>query len=283
MTNPIFSIEREKQKMIDEMKRIGYSRKTILSYCFWIDKFFKYCNKGPRRVTKKEVMSYLNYLSSKGFSGSTMNICLSAIKFLFEEIMHRNIYLRVKYSRRAKIIPTVLSKEEIRKLFESVENEKHKLMIELMYSAGLRVSELLNLRVKDFEIDAGFGWVRHGKGNKDRFFIVAEGLKKRIKEFVGCKKDNGDCFLFAGNNGRMSARTVQEIVKSAAKKAAIKKNVHPHTLRHSFATHLVEQGNEITDVKELLGHGSLQTTMMYVHAANPIMFNVKSPFDCLYV
>lgn len=283
MTNPIFSIEKVKCDMTDEMRRIGYSNKTIIGYCFWIDRFLRYYNKEPRRVTKKEVMDYLKHLSSKGFAGSTMNICLSAIKFLFEEVMRRNIYLRIKYSRRAKTIPAVLSKEEVKKIFDTIENEKHKLMIELMYSAGLRVSELLNLRVKDLEINAGFGWVRHGKGNKDRFFIVARGLKEKIIEHVQKNCVGESSFLFAGIKGRISTRTVQEIVKSAAKKTGIKKNVHPHTFRHSFATHLVEEGNELRDVKELLGHSSISTTMMYVHAANPIVFNVKSPFDSLCV
>ena len=193
--------------------------------------------------------------------------------------MHRNIHLNLKFSRRAKTFPTVLTQEETKRLINSIYNEKHKLMIELMYSSGLRVSELVNLKVEDLEFNKKYGWVRKGKGGKDRVFIIAEKLNKRLQEFIKSNKINS--FLFEGRMGTISRRTISEIIKQATKKAKIKKNVHCHTLRHSFATHLVENGYSVNDIQSLLGHNSSQTTMIYIHMANPKIINIKSPLDNL--
>ena len=126
------------------------------------------------------------------------------------------------------------------------------------------------------------GWVRKGKGNKDRPFIIADRLRKRIQDYIKKEKLNHNDFLFNGRKGRMHPRTIQEIIKQTAKKAKLRKNIHPHTLRHSFATHLIEDGYNVSDVQPLLGHSSMQTTMIYVHLAAPKLLSVKSPFDNLY-
>jgi site-specific recombinase XerD len=271
MKDPIYSMKKE-------MLRRKYSLRTIDSYLFCLNKFFKATKKDPRHVGKRDVKKYLDDLSETNKAGSTMNIYLSALRFFVQDVMHKDINLNIRYSRRPKTLPVVLTKEETKKLFDAVTNSKHKLMLELMYSAGLRVSELLNLRIRDFE--SNHGWVRRGKGNKDRPFIIAEKLKERIEDHI--KENNIEDYLFIGWNGtKMSVSTVQEIVKKARKKAKIKKNVHPHTLRHSFATHLIEDGYKVTDVQPLLGHSSLQTTMKYVHIASPQILSVKSPFDNL--
>jgi len=267
------------QSMKKEMNRRRLSQRTIDSYLFCIYKFLKKINKHPRKITKKEIKNYMDDLSERGKAGSTLNIHLSAIKFLIEETFHRNLFINLKYSRRPKHLPTVLTKEETKRLFDAVHNPKHKLMIELMYSAGLRLSELLNLKVKD--IEDKLGWVRKGKGNKDRPFIIADKLRQRIIDFIDSEKLNHSDLIFTGRNGRVHPRTVQEIIKQAAKKARIRKNVHPHTLRHSFATHLIEDGYDVADVQALLGHNSMQTTMIYVHLAGAKLLSVKSPFDNL--
>ena len=146
--------------MQKEMLRRKLSRRTIESYVFCIKKFLKYIGKEPRKITKKDVKNYLDGLAERNKSGSTLNVYLSAIKFLLEDILHRNLNLNFRYSRRPKSLPNVLTKEEVKRLFDSIKNTKHKLMIELLYSAGMRVSELLNLRVEDFEILNNYGWIR---------------------------------------------------------------------------------------------------------------------------
>ena len=136
--------------------------------------------------------------------------------------------MNIRYSKKPKSLPVVLSRKEIIKLLDIIKNPKHKLMIALMYSAGLRVSELTKLRVRDLEFDSSYGWVRHGKGNKDRLFIIAERLKAPLKEWIEKEKLSYNSFLFKGQNGRhLSTQTALKIVKKAGKEADIKKNIHP--------------------------------------------------------
>lgn len=267
-------------KVQREMIRRGYSVRTIKTYLDCIHRFFKKCNKHPSKVSKVEVREFLNDLTGKGVAGNTINVYLNALKFLFEQILNKKMRLNIRYSKIPKRLPVVLTKEEIRRLIDSIENDKHRLIVKLMYSAGLRVSELANLRVRDLEFENNFGWVREGKGKKDRMFIIAKSVKDDLLEFV---KDRGrDSWVFLGNNGRhISQRTVAAIIKDNTKKSKIEKNVHCHTLRHSFATHLIEDGYDVSSVQSLLGHNSSQTTMIYVHIASPKMINVKSPLDNL--
>lgn len=197
-----------------------------------------------------------------------------------EQLLFKNWRLNIRYSKVPKALPTVLSKDEVADLIDSIENAKHKLMVSLMYSAGLRLSELVHLRIKDFELGNNYGWVRHGKGDKDRLFILSGKLKESILQLIQNKPY--DSYLFNGNKGNhISKESVYMIVKKAAKKAGIIKNVHPHTLRHSFATHLIENNYDVCSLQSLLGHNSPQTTMAYVHIASPKMIDVKSPFDTL--
>src|SRR3989344_7259572 len=267
--------------MKKEMLRRKYSLRTIKTYRDCLNKFLLFCKKEPRKINKKDIKDYLNNLQERNKTGSTINIHLNALKFAMEEILNKNFMVRIKYSKTPKTLPTVLTKEETVKLIDSIENERHRLMIKLMYSAGLRVSELVNLKIIDLDLEKNYGWVRHGKGNKDRLFIIAGTLKEEI---LNCIKDNkleSDNYLFESYNSHISARTIQVIIKKASKKAKIIKNVHAHTLRHSYATHLIENGYDIISLQSLLGHNSAQTTMCYIHIAKMSMINVKSPLDAL--
>ncbi|MFH1710806.1 MAG: tyrosine-type recombinase/integrase [Nanoarchaeota archaeon] len=204
-----------------------------------------------------------------------------SIRFLVEDILNKNMKLDIKYSRRPEKLPYVLSKEEIKKLIGKINNWKHRLMIELLYGAGLRVSELINIRVKDLFIDKGFGFVRGGKGNKDRIFILPKIVCEKIRNLMEIEKLNGEDNLFLTNKGKKySVRSLQVIVKNSAKLAGLShKEIHCHTLRHSFATHLIEQGQSVGEVQSLLGHKSPETTMVYLHTSSSQMINIKSPLD----
>src|SRR3989344_4734569 len=230
-----------------ECKRRGYSDRTIKSYNYCISRFLKYTNKSLDKISKKDVRLFLEDLSEKKMAGNTMNLYHMAIKFLFEDVLDKRMRINIRYSKTPTKIPVVLSKEEIKDLFKAIKNPKHMLMIQLMYSSGLRVSELINLKINDLETDKGYGFVRKGKGNKDRMFIIASSLKDDIKKF--------------------------------AELARINKKVSCHTLRHSFATHLIEKGYSVSEVQALLGHKSPETTFVYIHAASPNMIKVKSPLD----
>lgn len=263
-----------------ELFRRKYSPRTIKTYSECLRNFLKFCRKEPRKITKKDAKDYLEKLSEENKSGSTINISLQSIKFAMENVLNKRFFVKVHYSKTPKKLPEFLTKGEVWNLFGAITNTKHALMVKLMYSAGLRVSELLNLRVRDFQFDKNYGWVRQGKGGKDRLFIIAESLRGELINHIKSNSLCDDSSLFQGRNrNTLSQRTVQEIIKMAAKRAKIKKHIHPHTLRHSFATHLIENGYDVTTVQSLLGHRSAQTTMVYVHMASPNLINVKSPID----
>ena len=211
-----------------------------------------------------------------------MNLYHMAIRFLFEDVLDKRIWIDIKYSKTPERIPVVLSKEEIKSLFNAVKNQKHKLIIQLMYSAGLRVSELINLKANDLDINKGYGFVRKGKGSKDRIFIIADSIKEELRRFIETKKLNEFDYLFTSKKGRKyNVSSPRNVIKKACKIAKIEKNISCHTLRHSFATHLIEDGYSISEVQSLLGHKSPETTFIYVHTSNMNMIKVKSPLDSI--
>jgi integrase/recombinase XerD len=265
--------------MKKEMLRRRYSIKTISTYVFCFKEFLNWSKKEPRKITKSDVKEFLYLKSEKNASESTLNLYLQSIKYPLQFILNKNhFFVKLPYSRVGKKIPVILTKQEVKRLFDAINNDRHRLMIKFMYSAGLRVSELVNLRIENIDFDNFCGRIYKGKGNKDRLFILANTIVSDLKLFIGNRKEG---IIFLGRNGRYSVRTIQEIVKKAGNIAKINKDVHPHTLRHSFATHLIEAGNSLNSVQSLLGHNSPDTTMVYVHASNPTIINIKSPLDNL--
>ncbi|AJF62818.1 MAG: hypothetical protein QT11_C0001G0677 [archaeon GW2011_AR20] len=265
-----------------ECKRRGYSEKTIKSYTYCINYFLKFTNKPLNKISKKDVRLFLENLSEKDMAGNTMNVYHMAIRFLFQDVLDKKIWINIKYSKIPKKLPLVLTKEEVKKLFNAINNKKHRLMIRLMYAAGLRVSELLNLKINDLEISKSYGYVRKGKGDKDRIFIIADALKDDLTKLIGSKKLNELEYLFTNNKKtKYNISTPRMIIKKATGEAGINKKISCHTLRHSFATHLIENGYSIAEVQALLGHKSPETTFVYVHTASPNMIKVKSPLDNL--
>ena len=261
--------------------RRGLSIRTIKTYRNCVRLFFKQCNKDPKIIKKKDIKDFLDRLIEKGSPGNTINVYLNALKFFYNEILHKRLMIRIRFSKTPKALPTILTKDEIQRLIQGINNPKYKLMIKLIYSAGFRVSELVHLKPEHFELNENYGWVRKGKCNKDRLFIIADTLKKELIEYIKKECLYPYSWLFRGHNGHITVRTVQNLIKQAAKRAKIFKNVHPHTLRHSFATHLIKNGYDISNVQFLLGHSNTETTMQYVHTSSPKMISVKSPLDSL--
>jgi len=261
--------------MKKKMLREGYSPRTIKNYVFYAKKFLLWWGKDIRCIRNRDIEAYLEYLMHLGRSGSTMNLALQSIKRMMKHA-NRRVGARIKCSRKPKRLPIVLSNPEVLALIGAIGNPMHKLVVELLYSAGLRVSEVVRLRVDDLDLPRHIGWVRQGKGRKDRMFVIARRIRDRLVCFVAGRAG----FVFPGRNGHLSVAAVQHIVKKAALKAGIRKNVHPHTLRHSFATHLVESGYALASVQRMLGHANTDTTMVYVHTAQPA-FEVESPYDTI--
>lgn len=262
-----------------ECKRRRYSDKTIKTYLYYIHNFLNWSKKDLGKISKKDVKAYLQRMDNQGKSGNTLNVAHMAIKFLFEDVMERRMWIDIKYSKVPKKIQRFLDKNETRKFIDSIKNPKHALMICLMYSAGLRVSELINLKKEDLKIEQGFGYVRNGKGGKDRLFVITPIFRNILKRICFKKNDSEHLFI-SGRGGKYSVRSMQLVVKKAAKKACLK-DVHPHTLRHSFANQLIENGLDLCGLQAVLGHKSPETSMIYVHSNSPKLIKLQSPIETL--
>ncbi|MBD3259366.1 tyrosine-type recombinase/integrase [Candidatus Woesearchaeota archaeon] len=262
-----------------EMLRRKLSPRTVKTYLAFVRKFLlEYKHKSPRKFSKKDVREFLYNMELREVSGSTLNVAHNALRFMMIEVLHKACYLKIRYAKTPKREPQYLTKEEVNKILSVIENPKHKLLVSLMYGAGLRVREVTRLKISDFSFEEDVGWVRGGKGNKDRLFIIPVSLKRELQERC-CQCDGETIWLFPGRNGPLSVKSVQVIVHAAGKKAKIKKRVHPHMFRHSFATHLLESGTDVASVQSLLGHVRPDTTLGYSHAVRPKMIAIKSPLD----
>lgn len=268
------------QKLEMELKIASNSPHTIRNYLSSNKFLLDFANKTPEEINQDDVKLYLSEKLNNA-SATTKILFLAAIKYSFSNILKKDITLDIKRPKKEKKIPSVLSKEEIKKLIDSIQNKKSKLMISLIYAVGLRVSELTNLKTHDLDFVQKSGHIRQAKGRKDRIFNIPENLFEDLKKQAENQKSLNQIFLFTSFKGQMTTRNIQKIVSKTAKKAAIEKEVHPHTLRHSFATHLLENGADIRYIQSLLGHSSLDTTQIYTRISNEQIKKIKSPIDSL--
>jgi integrase/recombinase XerD len=265
------------KKLEVELKISKNSEYTIRNYIKANEKLLSYLEKEPINVTSDDIKLYLaENLSNK--ASASIILSLAAIKYAFNSILNSDITSSIKRPKKEKHLPTILSKNEVRKLLDSLKTEKSKLMVSLMYACGLRVSELTNLKIIDLDFPEKIGHVRQSKGKKDRIFNIPEFLHEDLE--TQSKKQGQEIYLFTGNSGKLTPRNLQKIVSSAAKRAGIKET-HCHTLRHSFATHLLENNTGIRKIQELLGHADLSTTQIYTHVSTEELKKIKSPLDSL--
>lgn len=268
-------------KLETELKIRGFSKRTLDSYIYHNKRFLEFAKKEPRLVAEEDAKSYLAYLMAElNYSPRSVNLALSALKFFYNEILQNRAFNGVKAPKSEKKLPTVLTKDEIRKLLESIKNPKHRLLVEFMYSSGLRVSECVSLKTDDLDVKEKIGKVKHGKGNKERYIILSNSLIQHLDEYIKKKKDNSP-YIFSIKGRHITIRHAQNVVKDAAKRAGIKKRVFCHALRSSFATHLLEAGTDIRVIQELLGHSDLSTTQIYTKVSTQQLKKVKSPLDSL--
>lgn len=260
-----------------ELRIRNYSQRTIESYVYYNEELLRFCNKDPREVTTDDIKDYLDFLG-KGRSTSTVSVAYNALHFYYKEIWHRSFFVNMHQPRKAKYLPVVLSKEEVKRMIELTKNPKHNCIISLLYGTGVRVSELTHIKMRDIDLDRKMLRVFQGKGKKDRFVMLPAKLLS-ILTVQARLKQAGDFLFTNGRDGRLTEATIQKVVSQSAERAGIKKNVSPHTLRHSFATHLLENGTDIRYIQELLGHAKLQTTQIYTHVARNDLGRLKSPLD----
>lgn len=268
-------------KRLEENLRLkGYSSQTIKAYLYYNRNFLNFCGKSVRQVASSDIRKYLYFLTTKGISEATLNLIINALKYYYSGFFKRKFFVSIPRPKRNKKLPVVLSKDELKKLFGRVENVKYKLLLALMYSAGLRVSEAAKLKVKDLDFGNQVLIVRSGKGGKDRQTILSEILLNVLEKFVYNKSLN-DYVFESTRGGCLTGRSIQKAFSKALEKAKIKKAATCHSLRHSFATHLLEQGTDIRYIQELLGHKRLETTQIYTKVSSQNLKSIKSPLDNL--
>jgi len=272
------------QNLLQEMENLlelrNYSPKTIKSYLFYTREFLLFAKEKNIFNKDEAIKQFLLNKQQKGQSSQTINLAFNAIKFFYREIIKTQDKIDLKFAKRNKRLPVILSRLEIKKIIRNISNIKHCLTISLAYGAGLRVSEVVNMRVKDINIAELTIHIKEAKGKKDRLTIFPEKISKDIKNLTTGKQRND--FVFESNRGgKLTTTSLQKIFQKALLKSDIQKDATFHSLRHSFATHLLENGVDVRYVQELLGHQNIRTTQIYTHVTNPSLKNIKSPLDNL--
>jgi site-specific recombinase XerD len=259
-----------------------YSYKTIKGYLYYNRDFINYVRKGPSEIKDEDIKDYLVYLSeTKGSATSTLNQAINALKFYYGTILKKKFVYEVKRPRKDKKLPTVLSKEEVAKILSSVDNVKHKAILTLVYSAGLRVGEVVKLKTEDIDSKRMLIHIKGAKGRKDRYTLLSEKALEIVKQYW--RKYRPEKWLFGGarDDRYLSIRSVQKIFEQACERAGIRKEVTVHGLRHSFATHLLEGGTDLRYIQELLGHKDSKTTEIYTHVSTKSLGKIRSPLDSI--
>lgn len=264
----------------EEMLLRNYSPKTIKAYLGCLAEYFRFSPENLERMNTEQIKQFLLSKKKQGAAPQTLNLSLNAIKFFYREIVHISAPLPIKGSKRPNTLPVVLSKNEVKMLLDAVINAKHRLLLSLAYAAGLRVSEVVDLRVNNLDLGESMIHLKGAKGNKDRITMLPQSLVPQLQELIALKQSDDSVFE-SERGGKLTTRTAQKIFENALKKASIKKDATFHSLRHSFATHLLEQGTDVRYVQELLGHTNIRTTQIYTHVTNPSLKAIVSPFDRL--
>jgi integrase/recombinase XerD len=243
--------------------------------------FFKYFNeKDPLTISMDEVSEFVyEFIITNGYSASYQNQMISSIKTFYRISGRSHIDLQlIERPKKSRALPKVFSKEEVKRILNATRNTKHKLLLWIIYSCGLRRSEVTNIRLNDLDRDRGILHIREGKGRVDRIVPVSQKVWEKLDEYVDGFHPGK--YLFEGQTGgRYSVESVSRVFKEALKKAGINKEVGVHSLRHSYATHLHESGLDIRYIQELLGHRSTRTTEIYTHVSRRNLVAVRSPIE----
>jgi site-specific recombinase XerD len=269
---------------LDVLDQKRYSKNTKTTYISYFRDYLRYFNgRRPESITKEEINAYLlDLIRRKNISPSQQNQRINAIKFYYEKVLGKEkMYINIERPRKVLKKPNVLSASEIRRMIDGTANLKHKCIISLLYSAGLRRSELINLKLVDILSEQMLIKVVNAKGNKDRYVGLSKHMLQMLREYyIGYKPK---VWLFEGaGGGQYSVESVGRVVQRAARKAGIKRRVTPHMLRHSFATHHLENGTDLRYIQEFLGHNSSKTTEIYTQVARTDFIKFRNPLDDLF-
>jgi len=277
----------KRAELIDKYTKIlqlkNYSPKTEQAYLHHLNIFLDYISKSNvSSVDSKILLDYFNYLKqTRKFSYSAIKQSLASVRFLFLDVLKKEIdfdfFVKIK---KPNSLPNILTIEEVKKIINSITNLKHRAIISTIYSCGLRISEAVNLKINDIDTSAMTIKIVNAKGKNDRIVMLSEKLLSLLRKYF--KEYKPKVYLFEGQKGeKYSSRSVQKIFNNTVKKIGIKKKVTVHSLRHSFASHLLDNGTDIRFIQELLGHKHLSTTQIYTHINPASVKKIKSPFDSI--
>jgi integrase/recombinase XerD len=265
----------------------SYSPSTIKTYRNEFTQFLQLIgNKPASQFTVQRIKDYMQYCAEKlKLSENTLHSRINALKFYYEQVLNREkFFWDIPRPKKAMLLPKLLNETELRNLFNALPNKKHKAMLFTAYSAGLRVSEIINLKIGDVDSKRMQLFISRAKGKKDRYVNLSPLLLDILRKYLQEYKPRPKKYLFESGQTNLAypTRTVQQIFTNAKHKARINKEVGVHSLRHSFATHLLDKGTDIKYIKDLLGHFDIKTTERYLHVSNRQLVNIVSPFDDLY-
>jgi site-specific recombinase XerD len=271
------------QKMVNELKLKAYSPNTIRTYTNEFVQLLKILKKHPvDELSPEKLKSYFLYCIDKlKLSENLIHSRTNAIKFYFEQVLHQEkMFFEIPRPKKPSLLPKAISPRDIKKMFSVVENKKHELLLKMCYGMGLRVSELVHIKITDIDSGSMQVVVNQGKGKKDRYVNLPESILEDLRAYY--KKYQPKEYLFEGQfGGQYSVRSAQLVFKNTMKKAKINKKVGIHGLRHSYATHLLEAGTDMVFIQKLLGHNNIKTTLVYAKVSNTMLSNVKSPLDSI--
>jgi integrase/recombinase XerD len=272
-----------KQRMLEDLRIRNYAPTTVECYVRSVADFAKHFNKPPDQLGPEEIRSWqLHLLNEKHVKQSTYIQAVCGLRFFYRNTLNRKIDVeRIPLPRYEKKLPLILSKDEVKALLEAPKNLGHRAILATLYGTGLRVSEATNLKVADLDRERKVIWVRGGKGRKDRQVMLADQLREVLVAYWRWKRPAQ--WLFPGGNPGcpITRETVFETCRKAARRAGIDKPVHPHSLRHAFATHLLDDGVSLVVIQALLGHANLKTTARYLHVSDAAVRSTKSPLEML--
>ena len=268
--------------LVQEMRLRNYSLKTIKAYKSCIRSFIRHLHPvHPKDADAQAIRGYLSYLIEEcGYKASSINQVINAFRFMYVELYRVPMVLgEVPRPRHEKPLPVILSQEEVVRIFQATENIKHRCLLMVAYSAGLRVGEVVRLRLEDIDRERMLIHVRVAKGFKDRYTVLAGSLFGTYDEYLRRYVPRGYVFEGGGGERPYSIRSAEEVFTQAVVRAGIKKDVSFHSLRHAFATHLLEQGVDLRYIQELLGHASSKTTEIYTHVSQRDIGRIRSPME----
>lgn len=269
-------MDNELQRVVRELKIRNYSPRTLKIYLYGLRQYFSFKRGNFESLNQDNIRDFLLFCERKRVSPQSRNLFLNAIKFYYLNVVKINRKIDIRFAKKPKSLPVVLSRSEIGRIFQSIKNPKHKLLLSVAYGAGLRVSEVIALKVGDIDLEELVLHIKQAKGQKDRISLLSQKLVDDLRGMIVGKGKND--FLFASERGgKLTSRTAQKVFEKALRVSGVNKGATFHSLRHSFATHLLENGTDVRYVQELLGHNNIRTTQRYTQVTNPGLKKIRSP------